>query len=89
MRVIKDNGHRYITDKDNTFIAIVDQDDRLLLKFGYDPSDKFYKVRAERAFDFSDPASASKRSSESAVALPNALVDEAERCSAVKNMDAS
>ena len=70
MGVIKDNGHRYITDKDNTFIAIVDQDDRLLLKFDYDPSDKFYKVRAERAFDFLDPASASKRSSESAVALP-------------------
>jgi hypothetical protein len=33
MRIIKDNWHRYITDKDNTFIAIVDQDDRLLLKF--------------------------------------------------------
>ena len=57
----------------------MDQGDRLLLKFDYDPSDKFYKVRAERAFDFLDPASASKRSSESAAALPNALVDEAER----------
>ena len=56
----------------------------MLLKFDYDPSDKFYKVRAEHAFDFLDPASASKRSSESAVALPNALVDEAER-----NYDAS
>ena len=79
MRVIKDNGHRYITDKDNTFIAIMDQNDRMLLKFDYDPLDKFYKVRAEHAFDFLDPAKASKQSSESAVALPNALIDEAER----------
>jgi hypothetical protein len=79
MRVIKDNGHRYITDKDNTFIAIMDQNDRLLLKFDYDPLDKFYKVRAEHAFDFMDPAKVSKQSSESAVALPNALIDEAER----------
>ncbi len=76
MRVIKDNVHRYITDKDNTFIAIMDQNDRLLLKFNYDPLDK---VRAEHAFDFLDPAKASKQSSESMVALPNALIDEAER----------
>ena len=33
MRVIKGNGRRYITDKDNAFIAIMDQNDRLLLKF--------------------------------------------------------
>jgi hypothetical protein len=79
MRVIKDNGHRYITDKDNTFISIMDQNDRLLLKFDYDPLDKFYKVRAEHAFDFMDPAKVIKQSSESAVALPNALIDEAER----------
>ena len=37
--------------------------------------DKFYKVRAEHAFDFLDPAKLSKQSSESAVAL----IDEAER----------
>jgi hypothetical protein len=79
MRVIKDNGHRYITDKDKTFIAIMDQNDRLLLKFDYDPLNKFYKVRAEHAFDFLDPAKVIKQSSESAVALPNALIDEAER----------
>jgi hypothetical protein len=79
MRVIKDNGHRYITDKDNTFIAIMDQNDRPLLKFNYDPLDKFYKVRAEHAFDFLDPAKVSKQSSESAVALSNALIDKAER----------
>jgi hypothetical protein len=66
MRVIKHNGHRYITDKDNTFIAIMDQNDRMLLKFDYDPLDKFYKVRAEHAFDFLDPVKASKQSSESA-----------------------
>ncbi len=79
MRVIKDNGHRYITNKDNTFIAIVDKNDRLLLKFGYDPSDKFYKVRAEHAFDFLEPANVGKQSSEPAVALSNAIVYEAER----------
>jgi hypothetical protein len=75
MRVIKDNGHRYITNKDNIFIAIVDQNDCLLLKFEYDPSDKFYKVRAEHAFD----ANVGKQSSEPAVASPNVPVDEAER----------
>ncbi len=77
MRVIKDNGHRHITNKDNRLIAIVDQNDRLLLKFDYDPLDKFYnKVKAEHAFDLLDPAKVSKQSSEP---LPNALVDEAER----------
>ena len=80
MRVIKDNGHRYITDKDNILIAIVDQNERLLLKFDYDPLDKFYnKVKAEHAFDLLDPAKVSNQSSEPATALPNALVDEAER----------
>ena len=79
MGVIKNNRHRYITDKDNTFIAIVAQNNRLLLKFDYDSSDKLYKVRAEHAFDFLDPAKVSKQSSEPSVALPNALIDEAER----------
>jgi hypothetical protein len=57
----------------------VDHNDRLLHKFDYDPLDKFYKVRSEHAFDFLDPAEVGKQSSESAVALPNALIDEAER----------
>ena len=44
----------------------MDQNDRLLRKFDYNPLDKFCKV--------------SKQSSESAVSLPNnALIDEAER----------
>ena len=35
MKVIRDNGHRYITDKDNNniFIAIMDKDNRMLVKF--------------------------------------------------------
>ena len=57
----------------------MDQNDRLLRKFDYNPLDKFCKVRVEHAFDFLDPAKVSKQSSESAVALPNALIDEAER----------
>ncbi len=58
----------------------MDKNDRLLLKFDCDPSDKFYKVRAEHAFDYLNPIKVSKQSLESAVALlPNALVDEAER----------
>ena len=56
MRVIKGNERRYITDKDNAFIAIMDQNDRLLLKFDYGPLDKL----AEHAFDFLDPAKVSK-----------------------------
>ena len=52
MRVIKDNGHRYITDKGNTFVAIMGKDNRMLVRFDYDPEDNFYKVRAEHAFDF-------------------------------------
>jgi hypothetical protein len=52
MRVIKDNGHRYITDEGNTFVAIMGKDNRMLVRFDYDPEDNFYKVRAEHAFDF-------------------------------------
>ena len=72
---------RRTTNKDNTFIDIImDKNDLLLLKFDCDPSDKFYKVRAEHAFDYLNPIKVSKQSLESAVALlPNALVDEAER----------
>ena len=47
MRVIKDNGHRYITKKDNTFIAIVDKNDRLLLKFDSVP--RTSSTRSERS----------------------------------------
>ena len=39
MRVIKDNCHRYITNKDNTFVTI------MVARFDYDPEDYFfYKV---------------------------------------------
>ena len=37
MRVIKDNGHRYITDEGNTFVAIMGKDNRMLVRFDYDP----------------------------------------------------
>jgi hypothetical protein len=57
MRIITDNGHRYITDKDNILIAILDKNDRLLLKFDYDPF--IYKVIVEYPFDFLDPAKVS------------------------------
>ena len=62
----------------------MDKNDRLLLKFNYDPSDTSYKVKAEHVLDFLDPAKVSKQSSESAAAFPNVLVDKAER-----NYDAS
>ncbi len=52
MRVIKDNGHRYITNEGNTFVAIMGKDNRMLVRFDFDPEDNFYKVRAEHAFDF-------------------------------------
>ena len=52
MRVIKDNGHRYITDEGNTFVAIMGKDNRMLVRFDYDAEDNFYKVRAGHAFDF-------------------------------------
>ena len=42
MRVIKDNGHRYITDESNTFVAIMDEDNRMLVRFDYDPEENFY-----------------------------------------------
>ncbi len=42
MRVIKDNGHRYITDESNTFVAVMDEDNRMLVRFDYDPEDNFY-----------------------------------------------
>ena len=52
MRVIRENGHHYVVDKDNLFYAIMDKDDRMLVKFDYDPTDHFYKVKADHAFDF-------------------------------------
>ena len=32
MRVIKDNGHRYITDEDNTFVTIMGKNNRMLVR---------------------------------------------------------
>ena len=52
MRVIKDNGHKYITDKGNTFVAIMGKDNCMLVRFDYDPKHDFYKVKADHAFDF-------------------------------------
>ena len=58
MKVIRDIGHRYITDKDNTFIVIMDKDDdSMLVQFDYDPFDQLYKVKADHAFDFMKPKS--------------------------------
>eukprot|EP01036_Dinobryon_divergens_P038381 gene38381-50385_t len=53
--VIRENGHHYVVDKENLFYAIMDKDNRMLVKFDYDPSDHFYKVKVDHAFDFMDP----------------------------------
>ncbi len=79
MRVIKDNGHRYITDEGNTFVAIMGKkDNRMLVRFDYDPKDNFYKVRAEHAFDFmKTPEHLAEE--ERNIVLSNALVDMGEQ----------
>lgn len=42
MRVIKDNCHRYITNKDNTFVTI------MVARFDYDPEDYFFNKTLDR-----------------------------------------
>ncbi len=79
MKVIRDNGHRYITDKDNTFIAIMSEDDRMLVRFDFDPLDKFYKVKADHAFDFMSPKRHDDPAEERHIILSNALIDMADR----------
>ena len=77
MRVIKDNGHRYITDEGNTFVAIMGRDNRMLVRFDCDPKDNFYKVRAEHAFDFMKTLE--HLAEERNIVLSNALVDMGEQ----------
>ena len=77
MRVIKDNGHRYITDEGNTFVAIMGKDNRMLVRFDYDPEDNFYKVRAEHAFDFMKTPE--HLAEERNIVLSNALVEMGEQ----------
>jgi hypothetical protein len=74
MRVIRENGHHYVVDRENRFYAILDHNDRLLVKFDYDPVDHFYKVKADHAFDFMDPNRKAKPP-EGSIALPNAVVE--------------
>ena len=74
MRVIRENGHHYVVDKENLFYAIMDKDDRMLVKFDYDPTDHFYKVKADHAFDFIDPNRKAKPPEGAAIALPNAVI---------------
>ena len=74
MRVIKDNGHKYITDKGNTFVAIMGKDNCMLVRFDYyDPKHNFYKVKADHAVDFMKTPEYSAE--ECYIALSNALVD--------------
>ena len=77
LRVIKDNGHRYITDEGNTFVAIMVKDNRMLVRFDYDPEDNFYKVRVEHAFDFMKTPE--HLAEERYIVLSNALVDMGEQ----------
>jgi hypothetical protein len=77
MRVIKDKGHRYITDEGNTFVAIMGKDNRMLVRFDYDPEDNFYKVRTEHAFDFMKTPE--HLAEERNIVLSNALVDMGEQ----------
>jgi hypothetical protein len=77
MRVIKENGHRYITDKDNTFVAIMGKNNRMLVRFNHDSEDIFYKVKADHAFDFMETPEHSAK--ERHIALSNALVDMGEQ----------
>ena len=78
MRVIRENGHHYVVDRNNQFYAILDENDRLLVKFDYDPVDHFYKVKADHAFDFMDPNRKAKPPEDNSIALPNAVVEAGE-----------
>jgi hypothetical protein len=74
MRVIRENGHHYVVDKENLFYAIMDKDNRMLVKFDYDPADHFYKVKVDHAFDFMDPNRKAKPPESASTALPNAVI---------------